>query len=157
MKTTFRYKSTPPPEPSAPQGGPWDIAYFESRPAGEDPTTPGRLFLQSLGDNLRFRFTSVLQAVAEAPPPSFSGGGFWEAMHDEMAGYYEVRIDSGKTHYRLFCLLEKNGAAVGLEGPTIVILTGLTKPLRTVLSKNDYRKVRALGEEYLSVVPRPVR
>jgi len=26
-----------------------------------------------------------------APPPRFSGGGKWEAMHGDMAGYYEVR------------------------------------------------------------------
>jgi len=29
---------------------------------------------------------AVLSAVADAPPPAFSGGGKWEAMHDEMAG-----------------------------------------------------------------------
>ena len=29
------------------------------------------------------------------PPPSFSGGGKWEAMHDDMAGYFEVRVQGG--------------------------------------------------------------
>jgi hypothetical protein len=35
---------------------------------------------------------AVLEAVAAAPPPSFSGGGKWEAMHEDMAGFYEVRV-----------------------------------------------------------------
>lgn len=38
-----------------------------------------------------------------APPPAFSGGGFWEAMH----GYYEIRrIGPGRRHYRLYCILD---------------------------------------------------
>jgi len=78
-------------------------------------------------------------------------------MHDDMAGFYEVRIDSGKTHYRLFCILEKEGKKVGLKGPSIVILMGLTKPFRTVLSKSDYQKVKAMGEEYRSADPRTTR
>ena len=34
----------------------------------------------------------MLEAVAAAPPPSFSGGGFWEAMHSPMTDYHEVRV-----------------------------------------------------------------
>lgn len=35
-------------------------------------------------------FDAILEAVAKAPPPSFSGGGKWEAMHGDMAGIYEI-------------------------------------------------------------------
>jgi hypothetical protein len=99
----------------------------------------------------------VLKAVAEAPPPQFSGGGMWEAMHGEMTGYYEVRVDGpGRRHYRLFCLLERQGAATGLGGPSIVILTGKVKPFGTKLASRDYREVRALGDEYLTRVPRHI-
>lgn len=136
---------------------PWSIAFFERRYLGKNSEMPALDFLESCGSKLRARFTSVLITVAAAPPPSFSGGGFWEAMHDEMAGFYEVRIDSGKTHYRLFCILEKEGKKVGLKGPSIVILMGLTKPFRTVLSKGDYQKVKAMGEEYRSSDPRTTR
>ena len=41
------------------------------------------------------------------PPPSFSGGGKWEAMHDDMAGYFEVRVQGGGMNHRLFCVLER--------------------------------------------------
>ncbi|MBI5534601.1 MAG: hypothetical protein HY898_17880 [Deltaproteobacteria bacterium] len=92
-----------------------------------------------------------------APPPMFSGGGMWEAMHDDMAGYFEVRVDGPKRrHYRLFCLLERDGAKLGLGGPSIVLITPKDKPFRTVLSKADYADVRRLGEEYKARVPRSV-
>lgn len=47
----------------------------------------------------------MLEAVAEAPPNAFAGGGYWEAMHDSITGYYEVRVDGrDRRHHRLFCL-----------------------------------------------------
>jgi hypothetical protein len=99
---------------------------------------------------------AVVKAVADAPPPMFSGGGYWEAMHDEMSGYYEVRVDYDRNHYRLFCVLERNGAQVGLDGPSLVLVTGMVKAFRTVFSDDDYRRVRALGDEYRARVPRSV-
>jgi hypothetical protein len=100
---------------------------------------------------------AVLMAVAAAPPPAFSGGGKWEAMHGDMAGYFEVRVDGPRRHhYRLFCVLERDGADVGLEGPSIVIVTGKDKPFRTVLSESDYGQVRSLGDEYRRRSPRSV-
>ena len=39
---------------------------------------------------LHNRLMAILDAVAEAPPPQFSGGGQWEAMHGDMGGYYEI-------------------------------------------------------------------
>lgn len=42
---------------------------------------------------------AVLEAVRAAPPPAFSGGGKWEAMHGLMAGYYEIRVTGpGRRH-----------------------------------------------------------
>jgi hypothetical protein len=100
---------------------------------------------------------AVLHAVASAPPPAFSGGGKWEAMHGAMAGYYEVRVDGAQRHhYRLFCVLERDGAQLGLGGPSIVLITGKDKDFRTVLSERDYADVRRLGTEYKARSPRSV-
>lgn len=78
-------------------------------------------------------------------------------MHGDMAGFYEVRVDGPqRRHYRLFCVLERDGAAVGLGGPSLVLITGKTKPFLTVLSKADYAEVRALGAEYRKRRPRSV-
>jgi hypothetical protein len=98
---------------------------------------------------------AVVKAVADAPPPAFSGGGKWEAMHGDMSGCYEVRVDGPKRrHYRLFCILERDGESVGLGGPSIVLLTGKEKPFMTVLSAADYAEVKALGAEYRKRTPR---
>jgi hypothetical protein len=100
---------------------------------------------------------AVVKAVADAPPPMFSGGGKWEAMHGDMSGYYEIRVDGpNRRHYRLFCVLERDGAKVGLGGPSIVLIAGKDKPFRTVLSAAEYRFVRRLGDEYLARTPRSV-
>jgi hypothetical protein len=78
-------------------------------------------------------------------------------MHGTMAGYYEVRVDGrDRRHYRLFCLLERDGASLGLGGASIVVLAGMEKPFRTTFTERDYARVRQLGDEYRSRVPRSV-
>lgn len=98
---------------------------------------------------------AVLGEVAASPPKRFAGGGYWEAMKGEMAGWFEVRVDGPKRHhYRLFCLLDydaQNGSK-----PLLVVITGWDKPFRTVLSAADYAGVRRLGEEYLRRNPRSI-
>lgn len=137
---------------------PWRIHFFQ-RHAHDDPAraVPARDFLLACPDKVRATMLAVVKAVADAPPPMFSGGGMWEAMHDEMTGYFEVRVDGPKRrHYRLFCVLERDGASLGLGGPSIVLITGKDKPFRTVLSKADYANVRGLGDEYKDRAPRSV-
>jgi hypothetical protein len=134
--------------------GPWRIHFFQ-RPG--DRAVPGRDFLELCPVKVRQTMLAVLKAVADAPPRAFSGGGYWEAMHDDMAGYYEIRVDGpDRRHYRLFCLLEREGEGLGLGGPSIVIIVGKDKAFRTTLSKRDYEQVRALGNEYRSRTPRSV-
>jgi Txe/YoeB family toxin of Txe-Axe toxin-antitoxin module len=106
---------------------------------------------------IKARVLSIVKAVAETPPPAFAGGGKGEAMHGDMAGFYEVRVDGpGRRHYRAFCVLERDGASVGLGGPSIVLIAGMTKEFRTTFSRRDYEKVRNLGAEYRSRRPRSV-
>ena len=87
----------------------WLIHFFQ-RHRDDDQTeaVPTVHFLDSLPDKVAAEIQAVLEAVAAAPPPSFSGGGKWEAMHDDMAGLYEVRVQSSGANHRLFCTLERN-------------------------------------------------
>jgi len=150
----MKKRSTPP----APLPLKWRVHFFERYPT-DDPkrTVPGREFLESCPEKVRAMMLAVVKAVADAPPPMFSGGGKWEAMHDEMKGFYEVRVDGPKRHhYRLFCILEQDDAHLGLGGPSLVIIGGKDKPFRTVLSSRDYQEIRKLGDEYRSRVPRSV-
>lgn len=133
----------------------WDIGYYQE-PSGR---VPGGEFLDGLPTKIRAKFIAVLDAVAAAPPPQFSGGGYWEAMHGVLTGFHEVRADEGRrAHHRLFCLLENASAAElerrGLNGPVIVVLAGMTKPARTTFELRDYERVLDIGNEYRSTLPR---
>jgi len=126
---------------------PWRIHFFQ-RHEEDDPsrTVPAIDFLDRLPAKVAAEIHAVLDAVAEAPPPSFSGGGKWEAMHDEMAGYFEVRVQGGGENHRLFCVLERDAEDLG--GSSIVCLAGLSKPPRTAAKPRDYRKVKQYGTEF---------
>lgn len=68
----------------------WRIQFFR-RHEDDDPdcSVPAINFLTSLPVKVAAEIHAVLDAVAAAPPPSFSGGGKWEAMREELAGVYE--------------------------------------------------------------------
>jgi hypothetical protein len=75
---------------------PWDIVYY----LAVDGNVPAVDFLVGCPTKTRANLLAVLDAVAAAPPPAFSGGGKWEAMRGKMAGYYEVRaIGPGREHF----------------------------------------------------------
>lgn len=135
---------------------PWLVHFFQRHKDDDSAeTVPARDYLDRC--RVAARLIAVVKAVADAPPPKFSGGGKWEAMHDEMAGFYEARVDGPqRRHYRLFCILEREQAGLELGGPSVVLITGMDKPFRSTFSKADYEKVRRLGEEYRSRKPRSV-
>lgn len=126
---------------------PWRIEFFQ-RDQTEDPDrhVPAIDFLESVSPKVAAEIHAVLEAVAAAPPPSFSGGGKWEAMHDDMAGYFEVRVQGGGMNHRLFCLLERDADDLG--GSSIVCIDGLSKPPRTAAHSRDYRRVKRYGAEF---------
>jgi hypothetical protein len=129
----------------------WDIVYLKRG----DGTIPGADFLDECPDKVEAKIVAVLDAVAKAPPPSFSGGGFWEAMHGDMGGFYEVRVPGpGQNLYRLFCILDRE--APGLDGPSIAVIAGMVKRNRTKFTDRDYAAVRALGDEYRGGDPRSI-
>ena len=128
---------------------PWLIHFFQRHPS-DDPQlgVPAAAFLDSLEDKVVAEFQAVLDAVAEAPPPSFSGGGKWEAMHDEMSGFYEVRVQGGGMNHRLFCLLERHADDLG--GPSIILIDGLSKPRRSAANPKEYRRAISMRAEFVA-------
>jgi hypothetical protein len=127
---------------------PWRIHFFQ-RHRDDDPAreVPTIRFLDSLPVRARAEVIAVLDAVAEAPPPAFSGGGKWEAMRGDMAGFYEVRVrGTDRRNHRLFCVLEREAPDLG--APSIVCIAGLSKPLREAAHPRDYRRVVELREEF---------
>jgi hypothetical protein len=134
---------------------PWDIRYYK-RHKQDDPEehVPAQEFRKSCPPNVRAEIDATLHAVAERPPPMFSGGLRWKPMHGDMAGWFEVRVKSGKLLYRVFCLLEREAA--GLRGPSIILIEGMSKENETAFSKADYDRVRDLGNKYRARTPRSV-
>ena len=117
------------------------------------------VFLADVSDGVREHVDSILSALLARDPTRFRGGGYWEAMRGDMRGWFELRCTGPRREqFRLFCLLE-NGtslelADLGLDGPTIVLITGLRTPHRTVFSASDYARVRREGDAYRNHVPR---
>jgi hypothetical protein len=135
----------------------WDVVYYRAA----DGSVPAIEFLDGCPVKVAANLLAVIDAVAEAPPPQYSGGGKWEAMHGSMGGYYEVRATGPqREQFRLFCLLENAEpdelARRGLGGPTIAVVTGLRKPWRTAFDERDYRAVRSLGDRHVANYPRRV-
>lgn len=135
----------------------WGIVYY----ATEQGRVPTEEFFDRCPAKVEARFHAVLEAVRSAPPPQFSGGGYWEAMHGEMGGFYEVRLTGpGRRQYRLFCILD-NGSSqelreYGFERPQIAALMGMVKDSGKKFSGRDYARVRRVGSEYLAEVPRRI-
>lgn len=135
----------------------WDVVYYKTA----DNSVPAADFLAGAPSKVAANLLAVLDAVADAPPPQFSGGGKWEAMHAAMGGYYEVRASGPKREqFRLFCLLENADSAElarrGLQRPAIAVITGMRKPWRTAFGKRDYAAVRTLGDQHLACYPRRI-
>jgi hypothetical protein len=137
---------------------PWDVIYYET----EDGRCPGDEFLDDCPTKVAAQFLAVLDDVAAAPPPRYSGGGRWEAMHGEMGGYYEVRAQGPKREqFRLFCVLE-NGtpeelARRGLSRPAIAVIAGLRKPWMTAFGDRDYARIRRMGDHHRAQFPRRIK
>jgi len=87
---------------------PWDILYYKLA----EGSIPAEDFLDAIPTKVEARLLATLDAVAAAPPPQFSGGGMWEAMHGTMGGWYEIRCTGpGREQFRLFCVLENGTPA----------------------------------------------
>jgi hypothetical protein len=131
--------------PTVPEA--WLIHFFQRHPE-DDPgeTTPTIDFLDALPEKLAAECQAVLEAVASGPPPSFAGGGKWEAMHEDMAGLYEVRVQGAGANHRLFCLLERHADDLG--GPSIVCLGGLSKPVRSAARSGEYKRIKLYADEF---------
>lgn len=114
---------------------------------------PPREFLKTCPVSVRAKFYARVEAIAKAPPKRFSGGGYWEAMRDDMSGWFDLRVDGpDRAHYRFFCRIDLE--ASGFDKPLLVIIIAMVKPFRTTFSSREYEIVRSFGDEYFSDNPR---
>lgn len=135
------------------------IAYYQA----PDSSIPARDFLlTSCPVKVAANLLAVLEAVRAAPPPAFSGGGKWEAMHGTMAGYYEIRATGpGRcttgSSAGLRTARRMSWKTLGFGRPQIVVINGMVKKNAEKFTDSEYKKnLRDLGDHYLSRTPRPV-
>lgn len=127
-----------------------DVEFFKRRIADDpDQEVPAFVQFAKFPDAIRRRILAVLKAVAEAPPTKFAGGGMWEAMHDEMSGYFEVRVKNKGLLYRAFCLLDTLADPEVHPKPILAVIDAEVKKDGTSLPSSRYATVRALGDEYI--------
>jgi hypothetical protein len=133
----------------------WGIEYFlRHHDDDRSRSVPAREYLNSCPPAARARLVAIATSVAEGPPPQFSGGGMFEAMRGNMRGIHEIRIRNQKRLYRLFVVLDRNGP--GLDGPSMVLITGADKANETAFSAAELAVVRRLADEYASRTPRSI-
>jgi len=93
---------------------------------------------KSMPDSSAKKLNSVLKAVAQAPPHKFRGGGYWEAMHGQMRGIYEVRIQGKDGNlFRFFCVVTKDASSM----EKITVFAALKKRKNEKFKDTDYKKV----------------
>jgi hypothetical protein len=130
-----------------PSPEPWRIHFFRRHGSDDkSESVPTKEFLDHIPAKCAAEIQAVLDAIAAAPPPAFSGGGKWQAMHGEMAGLYEVRVQCGGRNHRLLCILERDAADLG--GSSVVCLGGFSKPPRSAARPQDYRTIRRYADEF---------
>jgi len=132
----------------------WEVRVFQRhREDDAMETCPAEVFLDACPESVAIDLIAFIDAVAASPPPQFTGGDMWEAMHGSMRGFYEARTRGpDRRLYRLFCILERE--APGLIGPSIVVIDGLSKPNNSAFTTADYDAIRHLGEEFRRRTPR---
>lgn len=124
--------------------------------AEKDGSVPAQEFLDACPMSPRQMLLAIIVAVTDGPPPSFPPSMHWHIMRKEMSGLYEARDRHGNTLYRLFCVLDRNAAEHGLDGPALVVLSGGAKAVREEMDARTYVAARRQREEYMASSPRRI-
>jgi hypothetical protein len=130
----------------------WDVVLLQL----PDRSVPALEFLTACPVGARGSLLATVVAVQQGPPPAFRGGLRWQVMHGEMGGIYEARDRLGKTLYRLFCLLDRLGTDHGLDRPSVVLLSGATKPDGTEMDEASYAAAMVFRDQYNGSAKRPI-
>ncbi len=96
---------------------PWTVEFY----LHSDRSVPAIDFLSRCP--VASRIEAIAEAVRAYPPPSFPPSQMWHVMSGAMRGLYEIRVRNRQTLHRLFCLLDANASAHGLDRPAMVPLS----------------------------------
>jgi hypothetical protein len=66
----------------------------------------------------------------------------------DLSGICEVRDKHSNKLYRLFCLIDRDAPKHGLAAPSLVLLDGVAKPIRTEVPQSEYRRIDRYRKDY---------
>jgi hypothetical protein len=106
--------------------------------------------------DVRIELLTTVRAVQQVGPPRFpTSTQRWRLMHKpaskkdvDLSGICEVRDKHSNKLYRLFCLIDRDAPAHGLELPSLVLLGGVIKPARTEVPQSEYRRIDRYRTDY---------
>ena len=105
---------------------------------------------------VRAELLVTIQAVLQVGPPRFpTSTPRWRLMHKpaskrevDLSGICEARDKHSNKLYRLFCLIDRGAPAHGLALPSLVLLDGVGKPIRTEVPQSEYRRIDRYRKDY---------
>ncbi len=93
---------------------------------------------------------AIVVAVRDTSPPSFPASNMWHVMHGRMRGLHEARDEHDGVLYRVFCVVDRQAPNHGLDAPTIALLCGGTKAVRTAMDEAVYDDALSYKQDYLA-------
>jgi hypothetical protein len=100
------------------------------------------LFLAS-NHSLLSKYWSVTNLLA-ASWPAIEFPQYFQAMHGDMSGFFEIRLQSGKTNARFFAKVVSN------DSEFLLVITAATKRRREGFSPMVYATARLAYSEFLA-------
>jgi hypothetical protein len=132
----------------------WQPVFYETA-RGQRPAWDF-LVGEEMPDEVRIELLVTVRAVLQVGPPRFpTSTARWHLMHRpaskkevDLSGICEARDKHSDTLYRLFCLIDRDAPAHGLALPSLVLLGGVTKPVRTEAPQSEYRRIDRYRKDY---------
>lgn len=134
----------------------WQTVIYQTA-AGNRPAVD-YLTDEAMPDAVRQELLVTIAAVTKMGPPRFpTSTPRWSIMRKDktkgagsvdMSGICEARDKHAKLLYRLFCVIDRDAPDHGLAAPSLVLLSGTTKPASTVVPISEYQLVDDYRKDY---------
>ncbi|HSZ14401.1 MAG TPA: hypothetical protein VK790_10250 [Solirubrobacteraceae bacterium] len=132
----------------------WQPVFYETA-RGQRPAWD---FLagNEMAREVRVELLVTIRAVLQVGPPRFpTSTPRWHLMHApfskkevDLSGICEARDKHSDKLYRLFCVIDRDAPTHGLALPSLVLLGGVIKPIRTEAPQAEYRRIDRYRKDY---------
>jgi hypothetical protein len=132
----------------------WQAVFYETA-RGQRPAW-NFLVGEATPREVRVELLVTVRAVLQVGPPRFpTSTPRWHLMHSpaskkevDLSGICEARDKHSDKLYRLFCLIDRDAPRHVLALPSLVLLGGVIKPIRTEAPQSEYRRIDRYRKDY---------